>query len=82
MLVFILVLLAQQIQWHVTLPPTYDGDPYDNYVLILMLLFNHLAFAFKCPHRVSVALWVLAWSWLGFASFYCLYFSRVLYPLE
>jgi hypothetical protein len=80
MLVFILVLFAWEMQLHLTLPPTYDGDPYKGYVVVLMLLFNHLAMAFNWRRRVVVALWVLAWSWLVFGLFYIFYLSHALYP--
>ena len=80
MLAFILGLLARQIKISLMFP-TYDGDPYGNYVVSLMLLFNHLVFAFKWPRRVARALWILSWSWLIFGLFYILYLSNVLYPL-
>jgi len=82
MLALILGVLAHHIHWHVTLPPGYSYDPYASYVCALMLLLNHLAFAFKWPRRVNIAMWVLAWSWLIFGLFYICYLSRVLYPLE
>ena len=66
MLVFILILLVQQIQFHLTLSPAYDGDLYRGYVGVLMLLFMHLSFAFKWPKRVAAVLWVLVLSWLVF----------------
>jgi hypothetical protein len=80
MLIFILVLLAREIQLHLTLPPAYNSDPYEGFVGVLMLLFNHLAMAFRWPRGVAVALWVLAWSWIVFGCFYILYLSHALYP--
>ena len=44
MLVFILVLLAEKIKWHLSLTPGYTGDPYGGYVVILMLLLLLLMF--------------------------------------
>ncbi len=81
MLVFILGLLAWNIHWHLTLPPSYDGDPYSTSIIILTLLFNHLVAAFKWPRHVSVVLWALSWSWMAFTLFYVFYWGRVLYPL-
>ncbi|MHC4596536.1 MAG: hypothetical protein ACYS19_16540, partial [Planctomycetota bacterium] len=80
MLVFILVLFAWQIHLHLMLPPAYPYDRYGNHVCILMLLFNHLAMAFKWRRGVAVALWVLSWSWIVFGLFYILYLSHALYP--
>ncbi len=81
-LVLILVALALRIQWHLTLPPAYHGDPYGVDALGLTMLFDHLAMAFKWPKRIATALWILALSWMAFAFFYILYLSRVLYPLH
>ena len=79
-LVFTLFMCAQQIKWHFTPHPGYSGDPYRIDVLVLILLFNHLAMMFQWPRRIAGVLWLLAVSWLGFASFYLFYLSRVLYP--
>ncbi len=70
MLAFILVLLGWSIQWHYSLPPGYSGDRYGGDVLVLMMLFNHLAYQFTWPIRVLVGLRILAWSWTGFGLFY------------
>jgi len=80
MLIAILLLLALHIQWYVTLPPGYHYDPYRGFVVVLMLLFNHLAFLFKWPPSVTVILRILALSWTVFGLFYAFYLSRVLYP--
>jgi hypothetical protein len=79
-LVVIFVLLASEIQWHLSLPPTYSHDRYGNLVVGLMLLFNHLAYSFRLPTPATVAVRILAWSWLLFGCFYIFYWSRVLYP--
>ena len=80
MLVFILLLLVRQVHWQLTLPTAYSGDPYGTAVVILMLLFNHLAYAFTWRRSIAVVLWTLAWIWLGFGSVYIFFLSRVLYP--
>ncbi len=80
MLIFILVMLAWQVEWYVTLRPDYDYDPYGTGVVLLMALLGHLASAFKWPKRVTVALCVLALSWSLFGLFYLIYLSPVLYP--
>ena len=70
MLAFLLLLLALDIWWRLHLPPTWSPGHYMDGVLILMLLFNHLAYQFKWPLSVTVALRVLAWSWILFGLFY------------
>ncbi len=80
MLVFILVLFVLHIKIHLTLPPSYTGDPYIGYVVVLMLLFGHLACAFKWPKGIAHALWTLSSIWIVFALFYILYLSHALYP--
>jgi hypothetical protein len=81
MLALILVLLAWNIHLFVTLTPGYSGDPYMNGVVVLMLLFNHVAYQFKWPHSATAALRILAWIWLALGLFYIFYLSRVLYPI-
>ncbi len=79
MLVVTLLLLAWHIYWRLTLPPDYRQDPNGNGVVALMLLFNTLAFQFRWPTSITVALRLLAWSWLAFGSFYIFYWSHILY---
>lgn len=81
MLAIILGLLAWCTRLYFRLPPGYNGDPYGNLVGALMLLFNHLAFAFKWPRPITVVLWTLAFGWLVFGFFYISYWSCVLYPI-
>jgi hypothetical protein len=80
MLVACLLLLAWHIQWRLSLPATYPYDRNSNGVVVLMLLFNHLAYQFHWPTSVTVALRALAWVWLAFGCVYILYWSHVLYP--
>lgn len=68
-----LFLLAWNIRWLLALRPDYSYDRYGNLVVILMLLFNHLAYSFRWPVRVTVALRVWAWVWLAFAIGYLLW---------
>ena len=79
MLVFTLLLLAMDIHWRLTLPPDYRHDPYGNGVVTLMLLLNILAFQFRWPTFITVALRLLALSWLAFGAFYVFYWSHILY---
>ena len=79
-LVVCLLLLAFHIQWRLTLSPDYRGDRNVGGVVALMLLFNHLAFYFRWPTSVTVALRLLAWVWLAFGCFYIFYWSHILYP--
>ena len=82
MLAVILGLLAWDVHLYLSLPPGYHGDPYGNFVTVLMLLFNHLAFAFKWRRSVSIGLQIVACVWLVFGFFYVVYLGRVLYPIH
>ncbi|MBP7052034.1 MAG: hypothetical protein KBE65_13550 [Phycisphaerae bacterium] len=82
MLALILGLLAWNLHSYFSLPARYRYDSYMNLVVVLMLLFNHLAFAFKWRRSITVALWTVAWSWIVFGLFYIFYWSRVLYPIN
>jgi hypothetical protein len=73
MLVFVLGLFAWAMHSPSTRPPGYEADPHGRVFLVLMLLFTHLAYAFKWPKRVGTALSVLAWSWMGFTIFYTIF---------
>ena len=75
MLAVCILLLALHILWRLNMPADYSGDRNMNGVVALMLLFNHLAFQFRWSTRVTIALRVLAWSWLIFG---CYYVSSVL----
>jgi hypothetical protein len=79
MLLVILGLFAWNIHFRLGLPPGYGGEPYSGFVVVLMLLFNHLAYQFKWPRYVTATLRVLAWSWIAFGFFYLFFWSRVLY---
>src|ERR1022692_4257349 len=59
MLVACLLLLAFHIQWRLTLSPDYRHDRNGNGVVALMLLFNNLAYQFRWPTSVPVALRLL-----------------------
>jgi hypothetical protein len=72
-LVLILAVFAWEIKLRLTIPPAYRGNLYDNYAVVLMLLFMHLSFAFKWPKSVARALWILALSWFAFFFFYIVF---------
>lgn len=78
-LAVILFLLAAWILWFLDLPPDYAHDPYSGFVVVFMLLFNHLAFQFRFPVPVTVAIRIWAWLWLLFGLFYIVYWSQVLF---
>lgn len=67
MLLIILALLAWNI---LSLPARHSHDRYINLVTVLMLLFNHLAYAFPFPSRIATFFRVLAWGWIAFGLFY------------
>jgi hypothetical protein len=81
-LAVIVMLLIGDIQWQLSLSPSYPYDRYGNFVLLLMLLFNHLAFQFRWPAAVTAALRLLALGWIVFGLFYICYGSRILFPLN
>jgi hypothetical protein len=77
MLGVILVLLAIDLQWRLSLPSAYPHDRNLNCVVVLMLLFNHLAYQFRWPPAATVGLRVLAWSWLVFGVFCIVFCLRI-----
>ena len=78
MLVIILALLAKWVVWFEKLNATYAGDRYSTGVVSLMLLFNHLAFAFEWSKQVAQVLRLVAFAWLAFGFFYISYWNHVL----
>ena len=74
MLTVVLLLLAWNINFLLNLSPAYSGERYMNLVVVLMLLFNHLAGSFRFPPTVTLAVRVLAYGWvvLGCAYFFVL----------
>lgn len=81
-LAVIVMLLIGDIQWQLSLSPSYPYDRYGNLVVLLMLLFNHLAFQFRWPPAVMAALRLLALGWIVFGLFYICYWSRILFPMN
>ena len=80
MLVVILVLLAADVWWRVSFPPV---DRYMNSVVVLILLFNHLAYQFQWPPLGTVAIRILAWGWLVCGLLYVVFCaSRVFQPIH
>lgn len=73
MLVFVLGLLAWAVHSSSPRPPGYEANPYGRIILVLMLLFNHLAIAFAWPRRIGIALWILTWSWMALTIFYAIF---------
>jgi len=80
MLALCIWLLADALQVRARLSATYPHDPNGGTVVALMLLLNHLAFQFRWPRPVAVALRFLALAWLAFGCFYISYWSHRLYP--
>jgi hypothetical protein len=80
MLFFILGLFGWEIKSFLNRPPGAWGDPYSGFVVLLMLLLNHLAYFFAWRRRVAIVLIVLAVLWVLFGLFYILYLSRLLFP--
>jgi hypothetical protein len=80
-----LALVGALLAWNayllVTRRPGVPGDPYGGMIIGGMLLFNHVAFQFHLPPRVTVAARILAISWLAFGSVYIGYLGPSLYPL-
>jgi hypothetical protein len=72
-LVIYLLLLALHIQLSFSLSAHYFYEDSLVGVVALMLLFNHLAFVFRWSTRVTIALRMLALSWLAFSFVYIFY---------
>lgn len=80
MLLFSLGLLIWYVWWYLSYSSYYPGDPYIGGVVILTLLFGHLAFWFSWPVHVTVALRILALGWATLCLFYAVILSQLLYP--
>ena len=50
--------------------PTHTTDPLLGYLVPGMLILNHIAFQFRYPFRVTVALRLVAVEWFAFTMFY------------
>jgi hypothetical protein len=72
MLVLILCLLGDYVEWYLGLPTDYPYDRYRSGILVLALLVNHLAFSFQWRPAVAAALRVLAMSWVVVGLFYAI----------
>ena len=71
----ILALLVYNIASYISLPPDYPKDKYNNLILAIILLLNHLAFAYDFPRRIRLILTVAAVTSLVFGSVKILFFS-------
>lgn len=81
-LALICALLAWNVYIFIVDSPYYHGDPYGSMIIATMLLFNHAAFQFHLPPRITVATRILAIGWLAFGLVYVFYLSRILFPLR
>lgn len=64
MLAVILALLAVNIMWVLNSRVSSHGAGYSNFVVVLMLLLNHVSGSFRFPRALTLALRVLAWGWV------------------
>jgi hypothetical protein len=64
MLIIIVILIAWNIRIHFRYPSSTWHDLGQSLVCPAMLLFNHLAFAFRWPGLLGFAMNVLAFAWL------------------
>jgi hypothetical protein len=74
MLFIILALLALHVRWYLNLPSTYVGPRHFNSVVLLLLLFNHLAFQFRWPSSISIIFRILALIWIMLCYVYIVWF--------
>ena len=72
--------LAGTVYDFVTRPPDHHGNPFGSVIIAVMLLFNHVAFQFYLPPRLTAFSRILAIVWIVFAGVYIGYLSDVLYP--
>jgi len=62
------------------LPDDYPYDRYQNVMIPIMLLLNHLAFQFQWPRPFATILSCVAIGWIGFAMVYIFYLSDRMNP--
>ncbi len=74
MLVFVLILLANDTLLRLRFGAVGHCM---NTVVVLMLLFNHLAFAFTWRTGVTIALRILALGWVAFGLPYVFYWAGI-----
>lgn len=81
MLVFCIGLLLWYFVWLAHLRPGYPYERYNGFVVPLMLLLNHLAFAFRWQRRTTLLLRIAAYLWVIVGCFYVFYISHIWFPL-
>ena len=74
-LVFILCLLAFTVGGHLVymIRTEYSGEKYLSVVVVLMLLFNHIAFQYTTTGWPSKVMKTLAFCWLAFGMIYIMH---------
>lgn len=75
MLAVILGLLGFSIHWLAGIPASYPYDRYGSGIVVLMMLFNHLAWHFRWSSGVTRALRIFSGVWTLFALIYVFYLS-------
>ncbi len=82
MLVNIVACLVWSVYFVLMIPPEYGGNRHILVLLSVMLLFFHLAYFFRWPRRVCIALGVMALSSIALTWFYVirLLWAEVLHP--
>ncbi len=76
-LVFILCLLAFTVGHLVyEIRTEYSGEKYANVVVVLMLLFNHIAFQYTTTGWPSKVMKTLVFCWLAFGMIYIMHIVR------
>ena len=81
-LALILLFLAFNLWVFSRTPRPYKSDPYLGFIVPLMALFGHIAYAFPWRRRLRIAFGVVAWCWMAFGLSYLVFWSRVLFPLR
>ena len=79
-LFFAFILILNWLYWLLTLPPNYPYERYGNGIVAGMLLFNHLAFAFKWKPSTGAILQVVAFVWLVLGFLYLIVGTRIFFP--
>lgn len=76
MLTVILALLGGYVYWLSGIPASYPYERHSAGVVVLMMLFNHLAWHFRWSPGVTRALRIFSGTWTVFGIVYVFYLSR------
>jgi hypothetical protein len=74
------ILFAIQVWVYLTCPLNDVYDPNYGSIFLIGILLGHFVTAYKWRRGVTVALYILVFSWIVFVFIYVFYLTHVLYP--